>query len=289
MFRISLLFSCLLWSVCIYAETKLEAVWETGAIFEAPESVLYDHTQGILYVSNISGIPDQRDGNGFISKLALEGELIERKWISGLNAPKGMAISQGRLYVADIDELVEIDPIAGEIVYRHAAPNAKFLNDVAVDSDGNVYVSDSFDNTIYRLNGGTLSIWLRSDALAGPNGLLVDGDRMIIGSWGTTPEGGEPIPGQLKYVIFGQQHVGNLGAGNPIGFMDGVEADGNGGYLATDWLGGRLLRIDQSGTAEVLLELGQGSADLEVLLDQDLIIIPLMTQGKVVAYRISEP
>jgi sugar lactone lactonase YvrE len=288
MFRISLLIICLLWSVYTRAETMLKAVWETDAIFEAPESVLYDHTQEVLYVANISGAPDQRDGNGFISKLSLDGELIERQWISGLNAPKGMAISQGRLYVADIDALVEIDPVAGEIVYRHSVPNAKFFNDVAADQNGNVYVSDTFDNTIYALSGGSLKVWLRSDALDGPNGLLVDGDRMIIATLGTNPPNGEPVPGQLKYVIFGQQHVGNLGDGSPVGFMDGVEADGNGGYFATDWLGGRLLRIDQSGVAEQLLELGQGTADLEVLLDQDLIIIPLMTQGKVVAYRLSE-
>ena len=42
--------------------------------------------------------------------------MLEREWATGLDAPKGMALANGQLYVADIDRLVEIDPATGKIV-----------------------------------------------------------------------------------------------------------------------------------------------------------------------------
>jgi hypothetical protein len=87
-------------------------------------------------------------------------------------------------------------------------------------------------------------------------------------------------------VILGEQHVGTYGDGQPVGNLDGVEADGRGAYYVTDWVGGKLLRIDRGGNTVTLLELGRGSADLEVVPERGLIVIPLMLEGRVAAYRI---
>ena len=52
----------------------------------APESVYLDEGSGYLYVSQINGTPTDRDGNGRISKLGLDGSVVSADWFTGLNA-----------------------------------------------------------------------------------------------------------------------------------------------------------------------------------------------------------
>ncbi len=92
---------------CQLNAQKLEKLWTSNSVLKVPESVLLD--EKVLYVTNIDGAPAGKDGKGFISKLAQDGKIIELEWVKGLNAPKGMATSNGFLYVADIDTLVMID------------------------------------------------------------------------------------------------------------------------------------------------------------------------------------
>ncbi len=139
-------------------------VWETTG-FNGPESALHDGGRGILYVSNVNGGPGDKDGNGFISRLGVDGKLLEESWVTGLDGPKGMALYMDRLYVSDIDRLVEIDVNTGTIVADYPAPGSKFLNDVAVDRTGRVYVSDMMDNAIYRLDQGSFELWLKDAKL----------------------------------------------------------------------------------------------------------------------------
>ncbi len=88
---------------------KLVEVWRTGPVLKTPESVYYDEDRDVLYVSNINGDPTGKTGDGFISKLNLDGSVKEMKWVTGLDAPKGMAVFDGKLYVSDIQNLVVIN------------------------------------------------------------------------------------------------------------------------------------------------------------------------------------
>lgn len=63
-------------------------VWKLEGL-ETPESVLFDEARAVFYVSNVSGQPRVKDGNGFISKLSSEGEILERNWVTGLDGPAG--------------------------------------------------------------------------------------------------------------------------------------------------------------------------------------------------------
>ena len=267
--------------------SALEPAWETDAVFEQPESIAYDAASGYLYVSNIAGDPDDANGKGFISRMTLDGEVETLNWASGLNAPKGIDIVGDRLFAADIDHLVEIDLTSGEIVARHEGNRAVFLNDVAAAPDGNVYVSDMMTDAIYRLQDGEFTRWLESSELQGPNGVLVENDTLIIGSWGNIVDGFETdTAGHLKTVERESGAVRSLGDGSEVGHLDGVQPDGDGNYLVTDWMSGDLYRIQSNGEFETLMNLGQGLADHLVLLDQELVILPQMMDGVVHAYRL---
>ena len=270
------------------AEVTLEKVWETEAVYKLPESVIYDKKRDILYVSNINEDGFKHLGNGFISKVSTDGKVVDMKWVLGLDAPKGLTISNDKLYATDINSLIEIDIETGKILNRYVAPAAIHLNDVAADDKGQIYAADTLTDSIYRLNGiGLFALWLNDKALEAPNGLHVDGNNMIIGSWGFPTDGfNTEIAGHLKIVSLIDKSIQSLGNAKPVGNLDGVEADGNGAYYVTDWINGKLLHIKPNGDSTLLLNLSSGAADLEVILEKKLIIIPLMKDNKLVAYKI---
>lgn len=270
----------------LYAHSeKLELLWETTG-FSNPESVIYDDKANVLYVSNVNGSAVEKDGNGFISKVSLEGEILELNWITGLNAPKGLAIHNNKLYTADIDTLVEIDITSANISNRYKVTDAKFLNDVAAGKGGEIYVSDMMLHRIHCLKNGIFSIWLETTDLESPNGLLVQGDQLIVGAWGMMTEGfSTERAGHLKSISLKDKSIRNIGDGSPVGNLDGVEADLDGDYYVTDWMAGKLLHIERSGKVDELLALEQGMADHEYIQQKDIILLPMMKSNKLLAYK----
>jgi sugar lactone lactonase YvrE len=261
-------------------------LWEVKGL-EQPESVVPDPATGLLYVSNISGAVMQKDGKGFISKLRSDGTIISREWVKGLNAPTGLALHERTLYVADVDELIEINVASGEIVKRYPAKGAIFLNDVAVGEDGTVYASDTPMNTIWRLKDGAFEPWLANDALNGPNGLLVLGDKLIVASFGKLPsEGQKQELGGLLAIDIDKQSLSKIGDSEKIGNLDGLQALAPGVYLVTDWDAGGLYRVPPKGKVERLIKLGKGSADFFYLPDKKLAIVPIMLNNALVAYTL---
>jgi sugar lactone lactonase YvrE len=269
---------------CADATAAPKLLWEVKGLAQ-PESVVQDPATGSIYVTNIAGAIMQKDGNGFIARLRPDGTIIEREWVKGLNAPTGMALRDRTLYVADVDELVEINVASGEIITRHAAKGAVFLNDVAVGEDGTVYASDTPLNTIWRLKDGAFEPWLANDALNGPNGLLPQGDKLIVASFGKLPGDGQKQElGGLIVVNVEDQTVSKLGGGKPIGNLDGLQLLQPGVYFVTDWAAGVLYRVDAKGKADRLIKLSKGSGDLIYLPDKKTVLIPIMLSNTLVAY-----
>jgi hypothetical protein len=286
--------------------SNIEKIWETPAQFKTPESVIYEPNENVLFVSSIDGAPDGKDKQGFISKVSpLNGSIIELNWVTSLDAPKGMAVvnntNNSLLYVSDITDLVEVDVNSGKIINRYNAPGSGFLNDVASDNQGHVYVSDTVTNTIYRLdtknlgnksnnnNNASLQVWLQTPELNGPNGLYVDdtNNRLIVVSFGAFSNPG----GSIRVVDLQNRTMSSLGEEGtavPIGGLDGVEADSTGRYYyVTDNPAGKLYVVNSNGTGYETLDLQeQRTADLGTILDQNMIIIPMMQQNKLEAFRI---
>ena len=118
------------------SDEHLEVAWETEKVFELPESVVYDPTNDVLYVSNITEHPFNKDGTGYISKIALDGTVIKQKWVDKLNAPKGLTISKEKLYIADVDELVEVDIATAKVTNKYKGYGSVCMNDVTHDKYG---------------------------------------------------------------------------------------------------------------------------------------------------------
>lgn len=270
-----------------YADAgKPELLWVLEGLSN-PESVIYDTKLNHLYVSNVNGGPNDKDGNGFISIVSMDGRIINEKWMIGLNAPKGLALHARTLYVADIDELVVIDIDHGRILNRYKVDDAKFFNDVTATDNGDIYVSDMVLNRIHKLRGNDFSIWIESDELENPNGLHFTEDDIIVGSWGKMTDGfATEVAGHLKRISLKTKNISSIGDGSHVGNLDGVEGNDEIGFYVTDWLNGGLFHVTAKGNVTKLLELSQGSADIEYLYNRKLLFLPMMKDNKLFAYKL---
>ena len=162
---------------------KLTKLWESEATLKVPEGVRLDAKRKVLYVSNIDGQPWEADGKGSIAKVGLDGKVIAAEWVTGLDCPKGLALSaDGKwLYAADAGGIVVIDIKAGKIKNKIAIPEGVQLNDLASDGKDTLYVSDSKGKKVYVVKDGKAAVYLDETVLKGPNGLLVhDGTLYVL-------------------------------------------------------------------------------------------------------------
>src|SRR5690606_34729745 len=213
----------------------LEKIWETDSVLAVPESVLF--VNGALYVSLIDGSPWEADGKGGIAKMDPDGKNIQSSWVTGLNAPKGMASLGNHLYVADLSDLVVIDMEKGSVIQKISIENASGLNDVTVDGKGVVYVSDSRTGKIWRIENSQPKLFLEGQE--GINGLKAVGDKLYIGAGPLFAR--VDTDGKLEKIATVTQGI------------DGIEPVGNGDFVLTAWPG-YIWYVRKDGQVETLLE-----------------------------------
>lgn len=274
---------CLGLAPLAHAETAV--AWKLDG-FIGPESVGRDPATGRIFVSNFGKDPMAKDGDGFLSEITKDGAVVKMDWVTGLDGPKGIDFVGGKLYVADIDQLVEIDMASGQVTNRFKADGAKFLNDVAAGPDGKVYVSDTFGNAVYVLDGGKLGLLVQDDRLMGANGLMVDGGSLLVADLGDISGGFDKIkPGPVVKVDLATKAIASYGAEGPVGVLDGIEPDGKGGVWLTDNPAGKVLNLKPGGTATGFATVGAGAADLEIDPADGLILVPITPANEVVALK----
>ena len=264
-----------LFAACLPAHAlELVPLW-TLADLPNPESVALAADGTTLYVSNVDGEGDARDGKGGIARVSLDGTMIDPHWVSGLDAPKGMALAGDRLFVSDITALVEIDVASGRIVARHDVPGSGFLNDTAIAPDGAVLVGDSARSRIHAWRDGEIRTWLEHELLAAVNGLLPEPDRLVACT----------MQGRLLAIDWTSKEIAVLAEG--LGDCDGVAALGDGAYLASEWPG-RVFRVDATGAVDVVLDTrAEGVYLNDFLLIGDRLYLPNLVPGALRAYRLS--
>lgn len=254
---------------------KLQKVWETNCDLKTPESVLYDAENNVIYVANINGNPAEKDGNGFISVINKKGEATNLNWIKKLNAPKGMALFNGKLYVADIDELIEIDIKKGKVENRYKEPNALILNDVTACQNGMIFVSDTETAKIHVLQNGEFKVWFEGSPLEGPNGLMAEKGKLLVGDRNI-----------YEIDILTQKveiRIENAGG------VDGLEKNDNGEFVYSNWQG--RIFIHKNGQNIKLLDTVDqkiNSADIDYIFDEKIILVPTFFNNKIVAYRLGD-
>lgn len=251
---------------------KLTQAWvATG--FSAPEGVASDGAQ--LYISNVAGEGDAKDGEGWISRLSLQGDMLEEKWVDGLNAPKGMAIRDGKLFVSDFDAYHVIDLERGEIEHTYPVEGAGFLNDITV-WQGGVYMSDSGSARIFQIDVNGYKEWLADERLGGVNGLTPDGDRLLIATMRS---------GSL-YETLGARDLTEIASG--MENADGIAMLDDGSYLVSSWPG-QIWHISANGeTTEIHNTVDDPIYQNDLTRIGDLIIVPNWQPGTVTAWRIGE-
>ena len=249
---------------------ELEQVWIASG-FSSPEGVAY--ADDVLFISNVAGEGNAKDGEGWISRLSRDGEILDEKWIEGLNAPKGMAIRDGKLFVSDYDAYHVIDIETAQIENTYPVEGAGFLNDIAV-WQGGVYMSDSGSARIFQVDVNGYKEWLADDRLSGINGLTADGDRLLIATMDS---------GSL-YETLGARDLTEIATG--MANADGIAVLDDGSYLVSSWPG-QIWHVSQSGD---VTELHDTQAD-EIYQNDltrigDLIIVPNWQPGTVTAWRL---
>ena len=262
----------------VVAQSTLTEIWRTDEVLNTCESVLYDGNLNQLFVSCINGSPAEKNSEGFISVVKLDGTIQSLKWVTGLNAPKGMAILGGKLYVADIDELVVISIKKAKIVDRIPVEGATFLNDVAVSPDGKVYFTDSDTGIIWIYSGGKLQMWIK-EGLNRPNGLYIEEDRVLLTSSGSQDlKVIDRSTGEAKVVT------------TDIGHGDGVEFTGKQGYYLTSSWSGEVFIISPDYNKLSLLKTSDqeiNSADIGFNIEEQVVYVPTFFDNRVVAYKLT--
>lgn len=264
------------------AEAADQIVQDVG--FATPESVLYDAAHDLYLVANINGGATEKDDNGFISRLRPDGSVAALKWIDGLDAavaldaPKGMAIHEAALFVADIAAVRAFDLESGQPLGSLEIPDAVFLNDIAAAADGTLYVTDSGDShnpgAIYRIAGdGTVTRIAHGPELKRPNGIAVAG------------------AGHLVFVTMGGRDVvtmtteGGLLARRrlDVGRLDGLVLQ-DGAMLVSSWEGEAILRLPETGPVQTLLDHVVSPAAFDLDPKRMRLLVPLLTEDRVLLH-----
>ncbi|PWJ60552.1 hypothetical protein CLV98_101737 [Dyadobacter jejuensis] len=260
-------------STCVQAQRQLTKLWETKAELPIPESVLFSAKDKLLYVSNIDGKASEKDGQGSIGKVDLKGNIIDNNWVSGLNAPKGMGKMGYSLYVADLDEIVEIHTKTGEIIKKHPIEGAKFLNDLTIDAKGAIYVTDTQTKKIYKMQDGVVTTY--HENLTRPNGLLALGTDLLIADNGVLKR----LSGATNLTIVAEGMEPST---------DGIQEIKPGEYLVSCWTG-TVYTVKSDGTINKILDTSAekiNAADIGYDNRKKIVYVPTFMKNSVVAYQL---
>lgn len=266
--------------------------------FSGPESVVYDASQDVWFVTNINGSPGAKDGNGFISRMTADGTVDSLQFVAGgrggvtLHAPKGTAIVGDTLWVTDIDAVRGFSTRSGApLTTIEFGSRAGFLNDIAAGPDGSLYVTDtgvrfgadgsmtpSGTDQVFRVAPDrSVTTAVRADSLVAPNGITWDrsSSRFVIVSF-QSPTLFQWAPGDSAPAGYA-----SAGGGN-----DGAELV-NGTLLITSWEDSSLTAVSGGSERQLVRGLG-GPADIGIDTRRNRVAVPLLPGGRVEIYQLMQ-
>jgi len=255
---------------------KLVKLWETEAALKVPESVRFDAKRHVIYASNIDGQAWEADGKGSIAKIGLDGKVIAAEWVTGLDCPKGLALSDdGRwLFAADATGIDVIDIGKGKLDHKIPIPEGKQLNDL-VNDKGTLYVSDSSGKKVFAVKNGKVAVHLDDKVLKGPNGLFVHKGALYV------------LDDNSLNRVEKDGTLTVLASGMPGG-VDGLENVGGDDFLVSAW-GGAIWYVPAKGDKEQLFDgkpTSTHTADMGWDPKTKTTYVPTFAGNTVVAYKV---
>lgn len=257
----------------IFQDKRLTKGWEIPYKFKYPESVVYDKKRDVLYVSNYFN-----NRNEFISKVKLDGEIEKLDWVQGVLQPTGMCIYNDRLFVVCRRDLVEIEIDSGVIKNKYPFTQAIFPNDVDADKNGNLYITDSQADAIYKFRDGKFETWFQGAQICQPNGILVDDNKILVGT---------SRDGCIKHVDLESNIIDTLICIGEGTIMDGLRSDGKGNYLISD-NSGRIFLVKQTGEKTKILDTTAPQrlcADFEYIIEKNLLVVPTFYDNRIMTFK----
>lgn len=269
------------------------AAWKVTEGISTPESVFYDAVGDRFFVSNINGKPTDLDNNGYIVELSGDGKVVKAKLIEGgkdkikLDAPKGLGLANGVLWVSDVTVVRKFDVKTGAPKGEIAIKDSTFLNDLAIAPDGRVFVADSgmkpgatgFDPTgtdaVYVIDkAGKVKALAKSKDLNGPNGLVFVGKDVIVNTFGSNE----------IYTLDDKGTKQNV-TKVPTGGLDGLVSVGDALYVSS-WQGSAIYKGKLGATFEPVLQGLKGPADFGFDSKRNRIVVPRFMENAVEAYDV---
>jgi len=259
---------------------QVERIWESGSVAANPESVVYDRTRNRCYVSNFGSTP--ADGmnynDDFITCFDMTGKVLVREFVTGLTSPTGLCLHNDNLYIVERFGIVKFNLAENRVETRYRIKSDRFLNDVAVDKDENIYVTVSDTNIIYRISNGKVEKWLEGRVFYRSNGILADKDRIIVGVCSDNT---------VRAISIHNRKVSELvKMDSGSGVIDGLQKCGEG--LLLSHYEGIVWYVTKDGSLQKILDTsrdGVSCADFAYDEDQNLLVIPTLKNNLVSLYR----
>jgi sugar lactone lactonase YvrE len=267
--------------------------WRVTDGISTPESVLFDAAGDRYFVSNINGKPNEVDNNGYITELSADGKVVKPKLIEGgkdkikLDAPKGLGLLNGVLYVSDITVVRKFDVKSGAPKGEIAVKDSTFLNDLAIAPDGRVFVTDSgiklgekgFDPTgtdaVYVIDkAGKVKPLAKAKELNGPNGVLFLDNKVLVNTF----NGNEIYRLDDKGAKLDVTPI-------PTGGLDGMASMGD-SLLVSSWQGSTIYKGKLGQKFEPAIQGLKGPADFAFDSKRSRVVVPRFMENAVEAYDV---
>lgn len=242
-----------------------------------PEALSFDESQNVYFVSNVNGSPGVKGGNGFISRISADGVMDSLHFIQGgrdgvqLDAPMGSRVQGDTLWVLDVDKLRGFDTKSGKpyVTVDLSPLKALFLNDLAIDSTGELYITDTGvlvapngmdshpgpDRILHVAHDRSISVAASTALLSSPDGIAWDqrAKRFIL-----APFAG---PSVQEWRI-GDAGPKDIAQGK--GMFDGAEVEHDGTILITSWNDSSVSTLEGQKLVPRITKLGYQPADVSM-------------------------
>lgn len=250
----------------LFAQRSLEKIWETDSTtLQGPESALYDATSNSLYVSSMNA--------GTVVRIAVDGKVIQDKWVTGLTSNKGSAIFNGKFYTAETSAVAVVDIHKGTIVKRIPIQGAQMLNDLAIDSKGIMYVSDTRGAKVYRIENDTPSVYMEN--MPGANGLLTVGTDLYV------------LTSTSFQKVDADKSITKIADGFESG-LDGIVMIEPNEFILSNYQG-ILYDVKADGTKQLLLDTRTNrimSNDISYNSKTKTLYVPSFSTNRIIAYKV---